>query len=350
MTEPAPLLTPVRATRPFRRLLVRIAFGLFAACVASACGSARQVAPASAPTASPEKATPQFAGVTSVSATPTPTAVSPSSPPEQPKAFLWTTSSPTSTVHLLGSVHLASQDVYPLDPRIESAFDRAGTLALEMPMDAELQAQAAQKLASAGTYPAGDSIDKHLTGEVLDLLARQLKRSGATPDTVRSFRPWFVAVMLTLGELQRLGYQAGLGMDMYFASKAKNRKRIFGFETTDEQVALFAGMTEDVQEKMLKQTLTGLGDLGEEMKKALLLWRRGDAKAMDELLVAPLRKDYPDLYQSLLVERNRKMAAAIEGYLKVTGEYFVVVGAGHLVGPEGILELLRGRGHPPVQE
>ncbi|MFI5340538.1 MAG: TraB/GumN family protein, partial [Candidatus Methylomirabilales bacterium] len=316
--------TQRRVTRSCRQLLVVITLGLSATYIASACGSAREVAPPSAATASPAAPAPQTAGVTSVSPTPTPTAVSPSSLPEQRKVFLWTISSPTATVHLLGSVHVASQDVYPLDPKIESAFDRADTLVLEMPMDDASQLQAAQKLASAGTYPVGDSIDTHLNSEVFDLLQRQLTRRGASLDRVRSFRPWLVAVMLTLDEMQRLGYRTDLGIDIYFAEKANNRKRFLALETVDEQVALFAGMTEGVQEVMLKETLTKLGDVGEDMKRAHFFWRTGDTKAMDELLVAPLRKDYPDLYQSLFVERNRKMTAAIEGYLKATGEYFVV--------------------------
>ncbi len=341
--------TQRRVRRSRRQLLVIITLGLSAACVASACGLGREVAPASAATASPAGPAPQTAGVTSVS-TPTPPSVSPSSPPEQHKVFLWTIFSPTATVHLLGSVHVASQAVYPLDSKIESAFDRADTLVLEMPMDDASQLQAAQKLASAGTYPVGDSIDAHLKSEVSDLLQRQLTRRAATLDRVRSFRPWLVAVMLTLDEMQRLGYRTDLGIDIYFAEKAKNRKRLSALETVDEQVALFAGMTEGVQEGMLKETLIRLGDVEQDMKRALLFWRTGDTKAMDELLVAPLRKDYPDLYQSLFVERNRKMTAAIEGYLKSTGEYFVVVGAGHLVGPAGILELLRSKGYAPVQE
>jgi uncharacterized protein len=319
------------------QLLLSIAFGMFAGCVASGCGSMHQGAtPSVVPTAS---------------ATGAPTAVSPlTSSPEQQRTFLWSVSSSSAIVYLLGSVHVASQDVYPLDTRIESAFDRAETLVLEIPMDQMSQLQVAQKLASAGTYPAGDSIDKHVNGEVLHSLQEQLARSGSSLDGLRSFRPWLVAILLTLGEMQKQGYGADLGIDLYFAQKVRDRKRVLALETVDEQVALFAGMSEGLQEQMLRETLTKLGELGEDMRRALLLWRTGDAKAMDELLVAPLSRDYPDLYQSLFVERNRKMTAAIKGYLKTTGKYLVIVGAGHLVGPEGILQLLQGEGYPPVQE
>jgi uncharacterized protein YbaP (TraB family) len=253
-------------------------------------------------------------------------------------------------VHLLGSVHVASQDIYPLDPRIESAFQRAQTLVLETSLDPAAQVQAGQKLAAAGIYPPGDSIDLHLDRDTLGLLQQRLKKSGAPFTTVRSYRPWFVAVIVVLAEMQRLGYHPHLGIDTYFAERAKDRKRIVGLETIDEQVALFSGMSDTLQEGMLKDALTKLDELGALMAKAQSQWRTGDAKAIDELMVAPMRRDFPDVFQRLFVDRNRKMATAIEGYLKTTGEYFVVVGSGHLIGPEGILDLLQAKSYMPVQQ
>jgi len=312
VTKLAMFPTLMRVTRSIRPLLLGIALGLLTACLAI---------PAAAQNL-----------------------------PVQSKTFLWTTSSRTATVHLLGSVHMASPEVYPLDPRIESAFDQAEALVLEMTLDPAAQVQMAQTLASAGTYPAGDTIDLHLDREALDLLQQRLKKSAAPFNTMRSFRPWFAALVFTLDELRRLGYRADLGIDVYFAGKAKNRKRLLGLETGDEQVALFAGMTEAAQEQMLKEALTRLDGLGEYMRRALQAWRAGDARAVDELLVSPIRRDYPEMYQKIFAERNRKMAAAVEGYLKGAGVYFVVVGSGHLTGPDGILDLLRGKGYVPVQQ
>jgi uncharacterized protein YbaP (TraB family) len=332
------------------QLLVIIVLGVLAGCITSARASAPQVSPEARDSSAPATVSLHGANVPSVGTISAPVANPPSDPSQPHRVFLWTAASSTATVHLLGSVHVASRDIYPLAPRIESAFERAETVVLEIPMDQASQLQAAQKLALAGTYSPGDSIDKHLDGEILALLQQHLSRSGTSLDAVRAFRPWLVAVMMTLGEMQRQGYRPDLGLDIYFAEKVKGRKRIAALETVDEQVALFAGMTGPLQEEMLKETLTVLGGLGEDMKQALLLWRTGDAEGMDKLLVAPLRKDYPNLYQTLFVERNRRMAAEIEGYLKSTGSYFVIVGAGHLVGPDGILVLLRGKGYTVHQE
>jgi uncharacterized protein YbaP (TraB family) len=278
------------------------------------------------------------------------TAVTAQNPPRQTGTFMWRIDSPTATVHLLGSVHVASQDMYPLDPRIESAFQRAQTLVLETSLDPAAQVQMGQKMAAAGIYPPGDSIDLHLDRETLGLLQQRLKASGPPFSSVRAYRPWFVAVILVLAEMQRLGYHPHLGIDTYFAERAKARKRVVGLETIDEQVALFSGMPDTVQEGMLKDALTKLDELGALMATTQSLWRRGDARAVDELMLAPMRRDFPDVFQRLFADRNRKMATAIEGYLKTSGEYFVVVGSGHLIGPEGVLELLQVKGHAVVQQ
>jgi len=299
-------------TGPLRRLLVGIASGVLFACFASG--------------------------------------VSAQGVPGQTKTFLWKISSPTASVYLLGSVHVASQDIYPLDPRIESAFQRSQTLVLETSLDPVAQVQMAQKMAAVGIYPPGDSIDLHLDRETLALLQQRLHKSGAPFATVRSYRPWFLAAILVLAEMQRLGYQPQLGIDTYFAERAKDRKRVVGLETNDEQIALFSGMSDRLQEGMLKDALAKLDELGELMAKTLSLWRTGDAKAVDEMMLAPMRRDFPDVFQRLFVDRNRKMATAIEGDLKTSGEYFVVVGSGHLVGREGILDLLQSKGYAVVQQ
>jgi hypothetical protein len=265
------------------------------------------------------------------------------------RPFLWAVTSPTATVHLLGSIHLATPDIYPLDPRIETAFQAAGTLVLELPLDPATQVQAAARFAKAGSYPPGDTIDLHLDRALLEALQQRLRKSAVAFSTVRLQRPWFVALMLSLGEMQRLGFRTELGVDLHLAARAQGQKRILGLETVDEQVAMFAGMSETLQEQMLKDSLERLDEVGELLRKALALWRAGDAEGMYGLLMAPMRGEFPEIYQRLVAERNHRMAAAIDGYLRGTGVTFVVVGSGHLGGPDGILPLLRAKGYTLTQ-
>jgi uncharacterized protein YbaP (TraB family) len=271
-------------------------------------------------------------------------------PAEQNKTFLWRVSSPTATIHLLGSIHLATPDLYPLDPCIEAAFQAARRLVLEIPMDPASQVRAAERLARAGTYPPGDSLDLHLDRETLEALHQRLQQSGVSYSTLRSQRPWLVALVLSLGEMQRLGFRPELGIDLHFATKAQGQKPVLGLETVDEQVAMFTGMSDAQQEQMLQDALARLDEVGDLLRKALAAWRAGDADGVYEVLIAPMRAAFPGIYQPLVADRNRRMAEAIEGLLRGSGITFVVVGSGHLGGPDGILQHLRAKGYAPTQQ
>lgn len=266
------------------------------------------------------------------------------------RTFLWRIATPTAAVHLLGSIHVASRDLYPLDARIEAAFERSATLVIEIPVDPAAQREAAEKLRRAGTYAPGDTLDSHLDRETVEALQHRLTQAGIPLAAVRTFRPWLLATILVLREMERLGYQASLGVDRYFAEKAAGRKPIRAIESVDEQAALFATLPEALQVQMLREALAKLDGLGAHLPQVVDSWRHGDAAAVDAALVAPLRRDYPELFRRLFAERNAKMAAAVAGYLEGGGTSFVVVGSGHLVGPGGVLDLLEDRGYRPVQQ
>jgi uncharacterized protein YbaP (TraB family) len=262
--------------------------------------------------------------------------------------FLWRVTSPTATVYLLGSVHVASKAMYPLDARIEQAFKSADTLVLETELDATAQLQAATALQQAGMYTPPDSLDKHLDPATWQKIERAATKLGLPVQAVAAMRPWLASLTLTILELQTLGYQAQLGIDQHFHDAA-GKRRVAALETIEEQVRLFRDMSEATQLAALRQTLEQIEELPALMRRAMELWRKGDVAAFDALMIAPTRKDYPELYRRLLVDRNRGITDTIEGYLAGKGTVFVVVGSGHLVGADSIVRMLKGRGHAPTQ-
>jgi hypothetical protein len=149
--------------------------------------------------------------------------------------------------------------------------------------------------------------------------------------------------------MQRLGFRPELGIDAHFATRAQGQKTVRGLESVDEQVALFAGMSEAEQAQMLEDTLARLDETGAMLGRALAAWRAGDADGVYEALIAPMRAAFPGIYRRLVAERNRRMTEAIETALRGSGVSLVVVGSGHLGGPDGVLPLLRARGYRPVQ-
>jgi hypothetical protein len=84
------------------------------------------------------------------------------------------------------------------------------------------------------------------------------------------------------------------------------------------------------------------------MQAVLSAWRRGDAAALGSLLAREYRA-FPALYRPLVTARNQRWLPQIEQLLRGEGNSLVIVGALHLVGDGGLLELLRKDGFAPVQ-
>lgn len=259
--------------------------------------------------------------------------------------FSWRARVGASDVHLLGSVHVARRELYPLDARIDAAFEASDVLMLELDLNEANKLAAAQRMMELAQLPPGVRLRDVVAPSTWDLLVQTEKREQVTLLGLRGFRPWFVALTLTTQALERQGFSAEQGIDEHFRRRASGRKRIEALETVDEQLQLFSGLSAETEELMLAQTVRELGEYGAQLDAAFEAWRRGDAPALEALLVEPMRREYPALFEQLFTARNHRM---LDRLLAATaarpGRYFVVVGAGHLLGDTGLVDLLAQRG------
>jgi uncharacterized protein len=262
------------------------------------------------------------------------------------RSFLWKVQARTGVAYLLGSVHLAKPDLYPLPRQMEESFARAGVLALEAdPAKASDPVMQLQML-TAARYQGGETLKQHLAKATYDLAVRELARLGLPTESFGNTRPWFLAVTIEAMELQRLGYDPAYGLDLHFAEKARGRKRLVELESFDYQFRLMNGFSEREEELFLLYTLRELASLRDEVDELMRAWRTGDARTVETIMTRTLT-DFPEagpLFAKLFTQRNREMAGKIEKLLQGGETVFVVVGAAHLVGREGIVELLRGKG------
>jgi uncharacterized protein YbaP (TraB family) len=258
--------------------------------------------------------------------------------------FEWQAQVGPATFYLLGSVHVARAGLYPLDARIEQSFAASDVLVLELALDEAAQLAAARRMVELGRLEPGRRLSDVVAPETYNLLVETQARRGQAMFGLRGFRPWFVALTLTTQALEAEGFSAELGIDEHFRRAAVGHKRIEAFETVESQMQLFTSLSPDAEEQLLRQTLEELDAYASELDAAFRLWSAGDANGIDGLLVAPMEREYPDLFERLFAERNRQMTERILALSKQPGRYFVVVGAGHLVGSSGILALLGARG------
>ncbi len=264
---------------------------------------------------------------------------------QQQKNFLWRVQSKTATAYILGSVHFLKPENYPLNPVIERAFERSSVLAVEAnvndPGKLDLQG-----LMDRVFYPENDGLDKHVSREAYQYIENQMGKLGLPLEMVSRQRPWFLALTFEALELMRLGFDPQYGIDMHFLSKAQGAKSIVELESLDEQINMLSGFSDVEQEAFLVYTLKNLKALGPQSKEVVRAWTAGDTRAIESVVSQSVREEprLVTVLRRLLDDRNRKMASKIEGYLRSGQTYFVVVGAGHLVGDKGILKALTDKG------
>ncbi len=268
------------------------------------------------------------------------------------KDFLWKAQSKSGIVYIFGSIHLAKPEFYPLPPVVEDCFNRADKLALEADPANEADPDLQKRMLRAALYPKGETLDQHLSRETYELATKEMKEIGLPIEQFGNVKPWFLALTLEIFELQRLGYNPRYGIDRYFAGKARGKKEIVELESFDYQLRLLNGFTDREQEFFLLYTIRDLKIVGRELDELINAWRTGNAKAM-ELIVTQSLNESPELkpvFEKLYYRRNREMADKIAGFLNSGDTYFVVVGAAHLAGQQGIINLLKEKGYKLEQK
>ena len=182
------------------------------------------------------------------------------------------------------------------------------------------------------------------------LVASRLKETGIPPEMIRMMKPWLVMLMITAFEAQKAGLDVKLGLDKYFFDKAKAAgKPVIALETAESQIDRFDTMPESLQEQLLRSTLTELETQRNGVAAMINAWRRGDTAALEKMALSSF-DDYRGAYTSLIVERNNNWIPQIDACLAKATPCLVVVGAAHLVGPDGLLALLRKKGYKLEQQ
>jgi hypothetical protein len=269
-----------------------------------------------------------------------------SAPSYSQKSFLWKVQSSRSTIYLLGSIHFLKDDVYPLNQTIENAYESSDKLVVEADIN-QLGNLDLKRLADRSFYKSGDHIEKHVSPETYRLIKKESASLGMPVELTGMQKPWLLALSFQAMQLMRLGYDPQHGVDYHFLARAQGKKRILELESLDDQLNLLSGFSDKEQELFLLYTLKTLSSMDSQVGSMVRAWASGDAQAMESILseAAQLDASLAPIVGKLFDERNIRMTSKIEGYLNSNGSYFVIVGAGHLVGKRGIVELLKNKGY-----
>lgn len=268
----------------------------------------------------------------------------------QTRNFLWKATAGQNVVYLVGSVHALSADYYPLGPALEAAFKDSDTLVEEVDLAEMISPEAQMKVLARGMLPADQSLDKVLSPATFASVSRRIGNLGVPMAPLMRFKPWMLAIALEGFELQKLGFDPDLGLDKYFYDLAQSQgKTVQGLETAEYQISRFDQMSGDHQDRFLAGTLKELDSESVNLGTLAKAWKAGDVATVERIVLQELKSDSV-LYQRLLVDRNRNWLPTIESFFTRRGRTFIVVGAAHLVGPDGLVAMLKAKGYSVEQQ
>jgi hypothetical protein len=264
---------------------------------------------------------------------------------ESPSPLLWKVEQGNSTLYLFGTFHLLSKDVRWLDQRIAGAVDSAGELVLEISEEQTDTDLVVSIVREKGMYRRAGGLREALSSDTWLELARQAEAVGIPGQAIAQFRPWYAAIVLSITYAQAQGFLPEYGAETILTARAKAAGiPVLGLETAQEQLSTLADHPERVQVMMLEDTLQELENLPQILGDMTRAWVSGDEDAIAELIVGGMRQ-IPELYEAVIVQRNRNWIPLLEARLDKPGIYFVAVGIGHLVGEDSVVAMLRDRSH-----
>lgn len=268
----------------------------------------------------------------------------------QEKSFLWRVNSDQNRLYILGSIHLLKKETYPLKKSIEDAFEQTKKLVLEIDLSSANSQKIQQLMLQKSISTDGTMLHQSVSDETYQAVAKRAKELDIDIRVLSPFKPWVIAMTMAAIKLQQLGFDPSLGVDRHLAERAKQTdKPTAGLETAEFQLDLFDRFSAKEQELLLRQSMDEMDHVERNVTAIVQAWKSGDVGAVERHLLVGMR-DYPDIHRKVIDDRNQRWLPQIENLLSRGENALIVVGAAHLVGKNGIIELLKDRGYRVEQQ
>lgn len=246
-------------------------------------------------------------------------------------------------LYLCGSVHLLTKEDYPLPAGYETAYAGSQRVVFEIP-PAELSPEVSGAvMAKFGVLKEG-TLDDLLTDDARKALKGWAKENGVPMAALSKLPPWLVAIMISQQSYEAAGMKAQYGLDLHFSKRMEKDGKVGeGFETAEEQFGMLSGFDLKTQMEMIIQSIDEAKEAATELKQMLDAWRAGDAERLAKIMDESMA-EFPEVEKVLLTDRNERWIPKLKTYLEDSMPTMVIVGAGHLCGPKGLLALLEKEG------
>ncbi|WP_281300602.1 MULTISPECIES: TraB/GumN family protein [unclassified Iodidimonas] len=258
---------------------------------------------------------------------------------------IWTMADDDSTVYFLGTIHLLKADTPWQSETITDIINEATSLTLELTPQDMASPKMQSLVQSLGFYGPDDQLSNHLPEESYTRLAAAFQKRGIPTQAMDRLKPWMAGLQITVVSAMQAGFMPQFGVDHLLGQIATQRGiEIAGLEKPEDQLRLFADLSDEAQAAFIREGLDQIDDLEGYFERLKEAWLTADLDSLNELMTDGLEEN-PELADKLLYTRNRNWLPAIEALLDQPGTHLVAVGAGHLVGTQSVIDLLQDKGH-----
>ena len=268
----------------------------------------------------------------------------------QAESPVWKISKGDSYFYLGGTVHLLSESDHPLPNAFDQAYSDADALFFETDIRASKTVELQQKLMQALMLPSNTQLADTLSKKSLAELNTFLASRDLAYQSFAQFSAGGAGLILSVMEYQRLGLSPEWGIDqVMFERASKDRKTIFELESPEQQIRFITSMTQVEANKAISHALMEIDKLPEIFSELKQAWLTGDLNALNDMALKDLKADFPQVYDALIHSRNNNWMEILIKLNDTRDIEFVLVGALHLPGSNGLIEQLKRQGYKVKQ-
>lgn len=261
------------------------------------------------------------------------------------ESSVWKVSKGDSVLYLGATCHLLRATDYPLPPEFEKAYKASSLAVFETDIGKLQDPSMQQEIMKRTMYADGSTVEQHLSAASYSQIKAYCASNNLPLQSLSRMKPAMLMVTLSSLELIKQGVTQQ-GVDAFYHRQAtQDKKPVEGLETVEEQLSYIISMAEGYEDDFIRYSMEDMGKIKTTFNDLVAAWRKGDDQKIDSLMVKELKTRMPGLYKKMITDRNGRWMPKIEAYLKTPQSEFILVGAGHLGGPEGLLAMLKKKGY-----
>ncbi len=265
------------------------------------------------------------------------------------QSSVWKVTRGTSTLYLGGTCHVLRTQDLPLPAEFDQAFAASSALYFETDVGRLQSPETQQRILAEGMFLDGRSLEQVLTPAAWKAAKAYGAKAGIPIEQMGMMKPWLLTVMMAVLELQNLGVTME-GVDLrYYKQATETGKRTGALESYERHLAFLTNMGAGHESEMVAKSIEDLSEMPAMINQLLAAWKTGDLGKIEALMLREMRAKYPAIYQELVVSRNNAWLPEIEALAKTPEVEFILAGAAHMAGKDGLIAKLRAKGFTITQ-